>query len=97
MYGPEVMTVYHYYWENRLAEFRNMDADMDFTLENLAADRLILSDLETCTRAFHRWHEATGAGTFLLHLRQALLERTRHDKITQAIRLFGDRVLPYCN
>ena len=52
MYGPEVMTVYHYYWENRLAEFRNMDADTDFTLENLAADRLILGDLETCTRRF---------------------------------------------
>jgi len=42
VYGPEVITVYHYYWENRLVEFRNMDADTDFTLENLPADRLIL-------------------------------------------------------
>jgi alkanesulfonate monooxygenase SsuD/methylene tetrahydromethanopterin reductase-like flavin-dependent oxidoreductase (luciferase family) len=97
VYGPEVMTAYRYYWENRLAEFRNLDAHTDFTLENLADDRLILGDPETCIRDFHRWHEATGADTFLLRLRHAHSGGPAHDKITQAIRLFGDRVLPYCS
>ena len=33
VYGPHVMTAYRYYWENRLAEFRNLSADAQFTLE----------------------------------------------------------------
>src|SRR5215470_16815016 len=36
VYGPEVMTAYRYYWQNRLAEFRNIPADTEFTLANLA-------------------------------------------------------------
>jgi probable F420-dependent oxidoreductase len=96
VYGPEVMTAYRYYWENRLAEFQNMDANTDFTLDNLADDRLILGDPETCIREFHRWHEATGADTFLLRLRHAHSGGPAHDNIMGAIRLFGDHVLPYC-
>ena len=71
VYGPHVMTAYRYYWEHRLAEFRDMPADTPFTLENLAPDRLILGDPETCVREFQRWQKATGASTFLLRLRHA--------------------------
>jgi alkanesulfonate monooxygenase SsuD/methylene tetrahydromethanopterin reductase-like flavin-dependent oxidoreductase (luciferase family) len=95
IYGPHVMTAYRYYWENRLAEFRGLAAGSEFTLENLAPDRLILGDPETCIREFRRWHEATGAGTFLLRLRHAHSGGPPHDKIMEAIRLFGERVLPY--
>lgn len=96
VYGPEVMAAYRYYWENRLAEFRNIKADAGFTLENLAPDRLILGDPETCVREFHRWKEATGADYFLLRLRHAHSGGPPHEKIMEAIKLFGDRVLPYC-
>ena len=96
VYGPEVMASYQYYWEHRLAEFRNIPADTKFTLENLAPDRLILGDPETCVREFHRWQEATGADYYLLRLRHAHSGGPAHEKITQAIKLFGDRVLPYC-
>lgn len=95
VYGPHVMTAYRYYWENRLAEFRNVSADSEFTLQNLAPDRLIVGDPETCIREFHRWHKATGASTFLLRLRHAHSGGPAHDKIMEAIRLFGERVLPY--
>ena len=96
VYGPHVMTAYRYYWEHRLAEFANMPADTKFTLENLAPDRLILGDPETCVREFQRWQKATGASTFLLRLRHAHSGGPPHEKIMDAIRLFGDRVLPYC-
>lgn len=96
VYGPEVMTAYQYYWQNRLAEFRNIPADMEFTLKNLAPNRLILGDPETCVHEFHRWHEATGADYFLLRLRHAHSGGPAHTKIMDAIKLFGDRVLPYC-
>jgi probable F420-dependent oxidoreductase len=96
VYGPEVMTAYQYYWQNRLAEFRNLSAETEFTLANLAPNRLILGEPETCIREFHRWHEATGANYFLLRLRHAHSGGPAHEKIMGAIQLFGDKVLPYC-
>jgi len=95
VYGPHVMAAYRYYWENRLAEFRNLSAGSEFTLDNLAPDRLILGDPDTCIREFQRWQKATGASTFLLRLRHAHSGGPPHDKILEAIRLFGERVLPY--
>jgi probable F420-dependent oxidoreductase len=96
VYGPEVMTAYQYYWQNRLAEFRSIGPEVEFTLENLAPNRLILGDPETCVREFHRWHEATGADYFLLRLRHAHSGGPAHEKIMQTLKLFGERVLPYC-
>jgi probable F420-dependent oxidoreductase len=95
VYGPHVMTAYRYYWENRLAEFRNLATGSQFTLENLAPDRLILGDPETCVREFQRWQKATGASTFLLRLRHAHSGGPPHARIMEAIKLFGERVVPY--
>ena len=94
--GPEVMAAYRYYWQHRLAEFRTIPPDMEFTLENLAPDRLVLGDAETCVREFHRWHEVTGADYFLLRLRHAHSGGPPHEKIMEAIKRFGDHVLPHC-
>ncbi len=96
VYGPEVMTAYRYYWENRLAEFRDIGSEAEFRLDLLAQDRLILGEPETCIREFHRWHEATGADYFLLRLRHAHSGGPAHAQILGAIQLFGDRVLPHC-
>lgn len=70
--------------------------DTEFTLKNLAPDRLILGDPETCMREFHRWREATGTDHFLLRPRYAHSGGPAHDRIMEAIKLFGARVLPYC-
>jgi alkanesulfonate monooxygenase SsuD/methylene tetrahydromethanopterin reductase-like flavin-dependent oxidoreductase (luciferase family) len=96
VYGPEVMASYRYYWEHRLAEFRNIPPGTEFTLENLAPNRLILGDPETCVREFQRWKDATGADYYLLRLRHAHSGGPAHEKIMEAITLFGDRVLPHC-
>lgn len=96
VYGPEVMTAYRYYWENRLAEFQDIPPDTPFTLDFLAEDRLILGEPETCIREFHRWQEATGADYCLLRLRHAHSGGPAHENILGAIRMFGDQVLPYC-
>jgi alkanesulfonate monooxygenase SsuD/methylene tetrahydromethanopterin reductase-like flavin-dependent oxidoreductase (luciferase family) len=88
------MTAYRYYWQNRLAEFRKIGPEVEFTLENLAPNRLILGDPETCIAEFQRWHEATGADYFLLRLRHAHSGGPAHAKILQALKLLGERVLP---
>jgi probable F420-dependent oxidoreductase len=96
VYGPEVMSAYRYYWQHRLAEFREIPPGTEFTLAHLAPDRLIVGDPETCVREFHRWQDATGADAFLLRLRHAHSGGPPHRAIMDAIKLFGDRVLPYC-
>src|SRR5262249_11000672 len=96
VYGPEVMAAYRYYWQNRLSEFRDIPPGTEFTLENLAPDRLVVGDAETCVREFHRWRDATGAGYFLLRLRHAHSGGPPHAKIMEAIKRFGDHVLPHC-
>jgi alkanesulfonate monooxygenase SsuD/methylene tetrahydromethanopterin reductase-like flavin-dependent oxidoreductase (luciferase family) len=96
VYGPEVLTAYRYYWENRLAEFRDIGSEAELTLDHLAHDRLILGEPETCIREFHRWQEATGTNYVLLRLRHAHSGGPAHARIMDAIRLFGDQVLPHC-
>jgi len=96
VYGPHVMAAYKYYWDNKLAEFRSIPAGTPFTLQNLAPDRLVLGDPETCAREFHRWQKATGAETFLLRFRHAHSGGPPHEKIMEAIKLFGERVIPHC-
>ena len=96
VYGPEVMAAYRYYWQNRLAEFQNIPEGTEFSMKILAPDRLIVGDPETCVREFHRWRDATGADYFLLRLRHAHSGGPPHARIMEAIRLFGDKVLPHC-
>ena len=96
VYGPEVMTAYGYYWRNQNPNFSNLGADPEFTLENLARDRLILGDPEECVSEFHRWSKATGTDYFLLRLRHAHSGGPPHEKIMECIRLLGEQVIPHC-
>jgi probable F420-dependent oxidoreductase len=96
VYGPEVMEAYRYYWEHRSASFRNVPPGTPFTLDTLAPDRLVLGDPEHCVRELHRWRQATGAEHCLLRLRHAHSGGPPHERIMEAIRLFGERVLPHC-
>ena len=96
LYWSRYPHTYQYYWQQRLSEFRGIPPGTEFTLQNLAPDRLIVGDPESCVREFHRWREATGADYFLLRLRHAHSGGPAHEKIMDAITLFGDRVLPYC-
>src|SRR5712691_6830724 len=96
VYGPEVLTAYRYYWQNQLAEFRDIGSEAEFTLDHLAHDRLILGEPETCIGELHRWQEATVADYVLMRLRHAHSGGPAHARIMDAIRLFGDQVLPHC-
>ena len=95
VYGPEVMTAYHYYWQAGLPEFRSIESESQLTLDRIAPDRLILGDPEECVSEFRRWGEATGAELCLLRLRHAHSGGPPHTDIMNAISLFGDRVIPY--
>ena len=63
---------------------------------NLGPDRLILGEPDECVAEFRRWSEAVGAEYFLLRLRHAHSGGPPHEKIMEAIRLFGAEVIPAC-
>ena len=96
VYGPEATTAYNYYWRNGLPEFRSILSEGDITLDNQGKNRLILGEPEECAAEFQRWSEAEGADYLLLRLRHAHSGGPRHEKIMDAIRLFGEEVIPAC-
>ena len=96
VYGPEVIEAYKYYWRNGLPDFRGIQSESEITLDNIGPDRLILGGPDECAAEFHRWNEAVGAEYFLLRLRHAHSGGPPHEKIMDAIRLFGEQVIPAC-
>jgi probable F420-dependent oxidoreductase len=96
IYGPEVLDAYKYYWRNGLAEFKTFTSESEFSIENIAPDRLILGDPEECAAEFHRWSEAIGADYFHLRLRHAHSGGPPHERIMAEIKLFGQEVIPRC-
>ena len=97
VYGPEVISAYKYYWRNGLPDFRGIWSEDEITLDNLGKDRLILGEPDECVAEFQRWSEAVGAEYFLLRLRHAHSGGPPHENIMVAIRLFGEKVIPFCN
>ena len=96
VYGPEVIEAYKYYWRNGLSDFDSIRSESEITMDNLRGDRLILGDPEECAADFQRWSEAVGSDYFLLRLRHAHSGGPPHDRIMEAIRLFGEKVIPAC-
>jgi probable F420-dependent oxidoreductase len=94
VYGPEVMTAYKYYWRNQALAFKNIASESEFTLDNLARDRLILGTPDECVQQLHRWQEALGTQYTLLRLRHAHSGGPPHAEIMRAIELIGSRVIP---
>ena len=93
-YGPEVLTAYKYYWKSASLSFRDNRSEAEFTIEQMAPDRIILGSPEEVVDQLQRWQETIGADMVIFRLRQAHSGGPPHDKIMRAIRLFGDRVIP---
>ncbi|MBT6273962.1 MAG: LLM class flavin-dependent oxidoreductase [Chromatiales bacterium] len=94
VYGPEVMTAYQYYWQNRALAFQGIESKSAFTLENLAVDRIIMGTPEDCVEQLKRWQQVIGADEVMLRLRHAHSGGPPHARIMNAIELFGREVIP---
>ncbi|MCH9675112.1 MAG: LLM class flavin-dependent oxidoreductase [Gammaproteobacteria bacterium] len=95
VYGPEVMKAYRYYWRNRAVAFQSIESEAEFTLENLAANRVIMGTPQMCVQQFQRWSEALPTQTALLRLRHAHSGGPPHKEIMKTIELFGRDVIPH--
>ena len=97
VYGPEVEAAYRWYRGIGATAFKSIESEAELTFSYFANDRVIMGDPEECIRELHRWSEALGADYFVLGLRQSHSGGPPHDKIMEAIRLFGKSVIPYCS
>jgi len=91
VYGPHVMAAYRYYWEARLAEFQNMPPD---TSSAWRIWRPIVSS--SAIRDVRAGIPALAEGDGREHVPASAAPRHSggppHEKIMEAIRLFGERV-----
>ena len=94
VYGPEVMTAYQYYWQNRALAFQSIESKSAFTLENLAVDRIIMGTPEDCVEQLKRWQRVIGADEVMLRRHHAHSGGPPHTRIMEAIELFGREVIP---
>jgi probable F420-dependent oxidoreductase len=93
-YGSEVLAAYKYYWKSDSLSFQDNHSEAEFTMEEMAPDRIIVGSPEEVVDQLQRWRETTGAEMVIFRLRQAHSGGPPHDKILRAIRLFGDKVIP---
>lgn len=96
-YGEPIMIQHRYYWRNKayIEEFdpwlKDVKTDADLTLERIA-DRLILGSPEECVDQIARWHADLGMDALILRIRHAT--GPSHERVMQAIKLFGEKVIP---
>jgi len=101
-YEPRLLSNYRYYW--RLGAFhllsnetndpwlKDVKEEKDFRLDYVR-DRLILGSPEDCREQIEKWHRETGIEYFILRFRHP--EGPSHEKVTQTLRLFGEKVIPH--
>lgn len=98
-YGEYAMTSHRFYFDAGgynpavdpwLNDLRSPD---EFTLEKVAPDRFIIGSPEDCIEQVERWHRELGTDYFVMRFRHP--NGPDHTKVIEAIRLFGEKVIPH--
>jgi len=77
-------------WEPWLKDVKSAE---DITFEMVAHDRFIIGSPRDCIAQIERWHRETGADYFILRMRQPI--GPSHERVREAIKLFGEHVISY--
>ena len=96
-YEPYWLPVIRYYWRAGLPELQHIRSESEITMESLAPPVMIIGDPEECVGLFHKWAEIAGTDYIVLRIRQEHSGGPPHDQIMEAIRRFGQEVLPRLN
>lgn len=97
-FEPAVRATHWYYFKNNALSSKydpwlaEVKAPGDLTLERLSHDRFILGTPKDCIEQIRRWHEELGIDDFVLVLRHGV--GPPHERVMEAIRLFGEKVIP---
>lgn len=90
-YEAGVLSTHRYYWRNG-SYYQDVQKEADLTLERISLDRLILGSPQDCVDRIRMWHQEVGADYFLIRFRHSAGPSL--PRVLEALRLFGDEVIP---
>jgi len=98
-YGEYVMTSHRFYYEvggyNEQVDpwLKDLKSADEFTLEKVATDRFIMGSPEDCITQIEKWNRELGTDYFVMRFRHP--NGPEHKKAMEAIKLFGEKVIPH--
>ena len=90
-YEEGLLSTHRYYWRHG-SYYQDVKREEDLDLKRISLDRLILGSPEDCIEKVRMWHREVGADYFLIRFRHPA--GPSHDKVLEALRLFGEEVIP---
>jgi len=90
-YEEGLLSTHRYYWRHG-SYYQDIKKEEDLTLARISLDRLILGSPEDCVEKVQMWNREVGADYFLIRFRHPA--GPSHQKVMDAIKLFGEAVIP---
>ncbi|HEV3364701.1 MAG TPA: LLM class flavin-dependent oxidoreductase, partial [Acidimicrobiia bacterium] len=98
-YGEYVMTSHRFYYEvggyNEQVDpwIKDLKSADEFTIDKVATDRFIMGSPEDCFEQIEKWNRDLGTDYFVMRFRHP--NGPEHKKAMEAIKLFGEKVIPH--
>jgi probable F420-dependent oxidoreductase len=90
-YEAAVLSTHRYYWRHG-SYYQDIQKEEDLDLKRIGLDRLILGSPGDCVERVRAWNSEIGADYFLIRFKHPA--GPTHAKVMEALRLFGEEVIP---
>jgi probable F420-dependent oxidoreductase len=90
-YEAALLSTHRYYWRHG-SYYQDIKKEEDLDLKRIGLDRLILGSPKDCAERVRAWNAEIGADYFLIRFKHPA--GPPHAKVMEALRLFGEEVIP---
>jgi alkanesulfonate monooxygenase SsuD/methylene tetrahydromethanopterin reductase-like flavin-dependent oxidoreductase (luciferase family) len=90
-YEAALLSTHRYYWRHG-SYYPDIKKEEDLDLKRIGLDRLILGSPKDCAERVRAWNAEIGADYFLIRFKHPA--GPPHAKVMEALKLFGEQVIP---
>jgi len=90
-YETGLLSTHRYYWRHG-SYYQDIKQEGDLDLKRIGLERLILGSPQDCVERIRTWNAEIGADYFLIRFKHPA--GPPHAKVMEALRLFGEEVIP---
>ena len=90
-YEAALLSTHRYYWRHG-SYYQDIKKEEDLDLKRIGLDRLILGSPKDCAERVRTWNAEIGADYFLIRFKHPA--GPPHAKVMEALKLFGEQVIP---
>ena len=90
-YEAALLSTHRYYWRHG-SYYPDIKKEEDLDLKRIGLDRLILGSPKDCAERVRAWNAEIGADYFLIRFKHPV--GPPHAKVMEALKLFGEQVIP---